>query len=48
MKFPRDSPQRKVIKAFEVLGFKVVRVGVRSRLSSMLGLYIASLLDSLS
>ncbi len=27
MKFPRDVPRRKVIKAFEALGFKVVRVG---------------------
>jgi len=27
MRFPRDAPQRKVIKAFEILGFKVVRVG---------------------
>ncbi len=27
MKFPKDAPQRKVIKTFEALGFKVVRVG---------------------
>lgn len=27
MKFPTDAPQRKVIKAFEALGFKIVRVG---------------------
>ncbi len=27
MKFPRDAPQRKVIKTFEALGFKIVRVG---------------------
>ncbi len=27
MKFPRDAPQRKVIKALEILGFKIVRVG---------------------
>lgn len=27
MKFPKDAPQRKVIKTLEVLGFKVLRVG---------------------
>ncbi len=27
MKFPRDASQRKVIKTFEALGFKIVRVG---------------------
>ncbi len=27
MKFPRDAPQRKVIKVLEVLGFKIVRIG---------------------
>lgn len=27
MKFPTDAPQRKVIKTFETLGFKIVRVG---------------------
>jgi len=27
MKFPRDAPKRKVIKTFEKLGFKIVRVG---------------------
>ncbi len=26
-KFPRDAPQRKVIKTFEGLGFKIVRLG---------------------
>lgn len=26
-KFPRDAPQRKVIKTFERLGFKIVRLG---------------------
>ncbi len=27
MKFPRDAPKRKVIKTFEILGFRIVRVG---------------------
>jgi predicted RNA binding protein YcfA (HicA-like mRNA interferase family) len=27
MKFPRDAPKRKVIKALEYLGFKIVRIG---------------------
>ena len=27
MKFPKEAPKRKVIKALEILGFKVVRVG---------------------
>ncbi len=27
MKFPTDAPQQKVIKTFETLGFKIVRVG---------------------
>jgi predicted RNA binding protein YcfA (HicA-like mRNA interferase family) len=27
MKFPKDAPERKVIKTFEILGFIVVRVG---------------------
>ena len=27
MKFPRDAPKRKVIKTFEYLGFRIVRLG---------------------
>lgn len=27
MKFPRDAPKRKVIKAIESLGFRIVRMG---------------------
>lgn len=27
MKFPTDAPERKVIKTFEILGFRVVRTG---------------------
>lgn len=27
MKFPRDAPKRRVIKTFEKLRFKIVRVG---------------------
>ena len=27
MKFPRDAPQRKVIKTLEHLGFRIVRTG---------------------
>jgi len=26
MKFPKDAPKRKVVKTFETLGFKIVRV----------------------
>ena len=27
MKFPKDAPKHKVIKTFEALGFKIVRMG---------------------
>ena len=27
MKFPRDAPRQKIIKTFEILGFRVVRIG---------------------
>lgn len=27
MKFPKDAPQRKVLKTLEILGFKTVRKG---------------------
>jgi predicted RNA binding protein YcfA (HicA-like mRNA interferase family) len=27
MKFPRDAPKRKVIRAFELLGFRIIRTG---------------------
>jgi len=27
MKFPKDAPKHKVVKTFEALGFKIVRVG---------------------
>ena len=27
MKFPRDAPKQKVIKTFERLGFRIVRMG---------------------
>jgi len=27
MKFPKEAPKRKVIKALERLGFKIVRIG---------------------
>ena len=27
MKFPRDAPRQKVIRTFEILGFRVVRIG---------------------
>lgn len=27
MKFPKDAPKRKVIKTFEILGFKAIREG---------------------
>ena len=27
MKFPRDAPREKVIRALEKLGFKVIRIG---------------------
>ena len=27
MKFPKDAPKVKVVKTFETLGFKIVRIG---------------------
>ncbi len=27
MKFPKDAPKHKVVKTFEALGFKIVRMG---------------------
>ena len=27
MKFPRDVPKRKVIRVFELLGFRIIRTG---------------------
>jgi len=27
VKFPRDAPKQKVIKTFEILGFRIVRIG---------------------
>ena len=27
MKFPKDAPKQKVVKTFEALGFKIVRMG---------------------
>jgi predicted RNA binding protein YcfA (HicA-like mRNA interferase family) len=27
VKFPRDAPRQKVIRTFEILGFRVVRIG---------------------
>ena len=39
MKFPKDAPKGKVVKTFETLGFKIVRIGSHISIETFLDIF---------